>query len=165
MLRASIEYYGRDADVRVITEGAKLGDAGIPHGERLATFAEAAVKGDAAELATARDALRDAAGSAALVDAAAVVGNFERMVRIADGTGIPVDSVMSTLVDAVRGHAGGPRTGRIPDPPGRVRGGGRPRHGSAASDRSPHGAPDRREGKPAARLAADPDLPGHEVES
>jgi hypothetical protein len=106
MLRASIEYYGRDADVRVITEGAKLGDAGIPHGERLATFAEAAVKGDAAELATARDALRDAAGSAALVDAAAVVGNFERMVRIADGTGIPVDSVMSTLSEDMREDLG-----------------------------------------------------------
>ena len=106
MLRASIEYYGRDADVRVITEGAKLGDAGIPHGERLATFAEAAVKGDAAELATARDALRDAAGSAALVDAAAVVGNFERMVRIADGSGIPLDDPVAMVSADLREELG-----------------------------------------------------------
>ena len=53
-----------------------------------------------------RDALRDAAGSAALVDAAAVVGNFQRMVRIADGTGIPVDAVVQTLSDDFREEIG-----------------------------------------------------------
>ena len=99
MLRASIQYSGSEAELSGIAEGAKAGDAGIEHGERLTAFADAAVKGDAAELATARDALREAAGPAALVDAAAVVGNFERMVRIADGTGIPLDG----LVDALSG--------------------------------------------------------------
>ena len=34
--------------------------------------------------------LIDAAGEAATVDAAGVASNFERMVRIADGTGIPL---------------------------------------------------------------------------
>lgn len=97
MLRASIQSRGGDADLRGISEGAKAGDAGIAHGEKLVRFADAAVRGDPAELATARDALRDAAGSAALVDAAAVVGNFERMVRIADGTGIPLDGVVEAL--------------------------------------------------------------------
>jgi len=97
MLRASIEFHGREGDLRALTSGSKLGDAGIPHGERLCAFAEAAVAGDAAQLATARDALRAAAGSAALVDAAAVVGNFQRMERIADGTGIPVDAPVRAL--------------------------------------------------------------------
>jgi len=97
MLRASIEFSGTGADVAGIAQGAKVGDAGIEHGERLTAFADAAVKGDAAELATARDALRDAAGFAVVVDAAAVVGNFERMVRIADGTGIPLDGVVEAL--------------------------------------------------------------------
>ena len=106
MLRASIEYAGSDADLSGISEGSKAGDAGIAHGERLTSFVEAAAKGDPAELATARDALRDAAGSAALVDAAAVVGNFERMVRIADGTGIPLDGVVTAMSTDIREKLG-----------------------------------------------------------
>ena len=106
MLRASIEYSGADAELSGISEGAKAGDAGIEQGERLTTFADAAVKGDAAELATARDALREAAGSAVLVDAAAVVGNFERMVRIADGTGIPLDRVIDAMSGDFREELG-----------------------------------------------------------
>ena len=106
MLRASIEFHGRDGDLRAVTEGSKLGDAGIPHGERITGFAEAAVSGDSAQLATARDSLRDAVGSAGLVDAAAVVGNFQRMVRIADGTGISVDGVVRTLSEDFRAQLG-----------------------------------------------------------
>jgi len=106
MLRASIQSKGAEADLRGISKGAKAGDAGIAHGEKLARFAEAAVSGDPAELATARDALRDAAGSPALVDAAAVVGNFERMVRIADGTGIPLDGVVEALSGDFREELG-----------------------------------------------------------
>jgi hypothetical protein len=106
MLRASIEYSGSDAELNGISEGAKAGDAGIAHGERLTTFADAAVKGDAAGLATARDALRDAAGSEVLVDAAGVVGNFERMVRIADGTGIPLDGIVTALSGDFREELG-----------------------------------------------------------
>ncbi len=106
MLRASIEFAGGEADLRGISEGRKAGNAGIEHGERLAAFADAAVAGDAAALASARDALRAAAGSAALVDAAAVVGNFERMVRIADGTGIPLDGIVSALSGDLREELG-----------------------------------------------------------
>lgn len=106
MLRASIQYSGADADLSGIADGAKAGDAGIEHGERLTAFADAAVSSDAAELATARDALRAAAGSEILVDAAGVVGNFERMVRIADGTGIPLDGVVDALTSDVRSELG-----------------------------------------------------------
>ncbi|MCP4003410.1 MAG: hypothetical protein GY725_04365 [bacterium] len=106
MLRASIEFHGSDGDVRAVTEGEKLGDAGIEHGERLMTFARAAVAGDEAELATARDALRAAAGSEVVVDAAGVIGNFQRMVRIADGTGIPIDGVVRALSEDFREDIG-----------------------------------------------------------
>jgi hypothetical protein len=106
MLRASIEYSGSEADLQGISEGAKAGDSGIEHGERITAFVDAAVRGDPAELATARDALRDAAGSAALVDVAAVVGNFERMVRIADGTGIPLDGMVTALSGDIREDLG-----------------------------------------------------------
>jgi hypothetical protein len=37
------------------------------------------------------------AGSRVLVDAAGVVANFQRMVRIADSSGIPVDDMTSSL--------------------------------------------------------------------
>lgn len=106
MLRASIEYSGADADLAGISEGAKAGDSGIEHGALLTAFADAAVKGDPAELATARDALRSVAGSAALVDAAGVVSNFERMVRIADGSGIPLDGVVTMLSGDIREDLG-----------------------------------------------------------
>ena len=89
-----------------ISDGSKAGDAGIEHGERLTAFADAAVSGDPAALDAARDALRDAAGSAALVDAACVIGNFQRMVRIADGTGIPLDAVVEVLSDDFRDELG-----------------------------------------------------------
>lgn len=38
-----------------------------------------------------RDALRDAAGSTLVVNAAGVIGNFEWRVRIADAAGIPLE--------------------------------------------------------------------------
>ena len=53
-------------------------------------FADAAV-GRTPNLAEAREALRAAMGADAVVDCAAVVANFQRMVRIADGCGIPLD--------------------------------------------------------------------------
>lgn len=53
-------------------------------------FADAAV-GRTPNLVEAREALRAAMGADAVVDCAAVVANFQRMVRIADGCGIPLD--------------------------------------------------------------------------
>lgn len=97
MLRASVEYNGTEADLRAITEGSKSGDSGVAHGAELTAFAEAAVKRDEAALATARDTLRSVAGSAAVVDAAGVIGNFQRMVRIADGAGIALDTSVVML--------------------------------------------------------------------
>ncbi len=106
MLRASIEYQGGEGDLRALTEGAKAADSGVAHGEELTAFAEAAVRGDPAELATARDTLRDVAGAAALVDAAGVVGNFQRMVRIADGAGISLDTSVGMLSEDFREELG-----------------------------------------------------------
>jgi uncharacterized protein (DUF2236 family) len=106
MLRASIEYQGGEGDLRAVTEGAKAADSGVAHGEALTAFAEAAVRGDPAELATARDTLRDVAGSAVLVDAAGVVGNFQRMVRIADGAGISLDTSVGILAEDFREELG-----------------------------------------------------------
>lgn len=87
---------GRELDVRAVTDGA-VEDTGVTHGQQLVAFAEACVGGETDALARTRDALADAAGLDGLVEAAATVGNFERMVRIADGTGIPLDTSVRTL--------------------------------------------------------------------
>jgi hypothetical protein len=92
MLRASVEAKRGAVDLRAISEGAKSDEVGVAHAAELTAFAEAAVRGDASALAGARDALRARAGSAAVVDAAGVIANFERMTRIADATGIPLDA-------------------------------------------------------------------------
>jgi hypothetical protein len=92
MLRASVEAKRGEVDLRAISEGAKADDVGVAHAAELTAFAEAAVRGDASALEAARAALRAKAGSAALVDAAAVIANFERMTRIADATGIALDA-------------------------------------------------------------------------
>jgi hypothetical protein len=91
MLRASVEANQGEVDLRAISEGAKDDSVGVAHAAELTAFAEAAIRGDAQALCDARDALRARAGSAALIDAAGVVANFERMTRIADATGIPLD--------------------------------------------------------------------------
>ena len=90
------ELTGVELDVRAVTEGA-VENVGVAHGNLLVAFAEACVGGTPEELADSRRALSEAAGPEALVEAAATVGNFERMVRIADGTGIPLDASVRTL--------------------------------------------------------------------
>jgi hypothetical protein len=108
MLRASSKTTGTDVDLHAVM-GGDFSAEGVQSGDLLVAFAEAAVaardEGDA-DLATARENLLAATGPAALVDAAAVVGNFQRMVRIADGTGIPIDSRMNALTAGMREDLG-----------------------------------------------------------
>jgi hypothetical protein len=58
------------------------------------------------EIAKARDRVRAELGPAAMIDAAAVIGNFERMVRIADGTGIPLDTPVNVATESIRADLG-----------------------------------------------------------
>ena len=59
--------------------------------------AEAVVGDDDATLADARSKALAALGPESFVTAAAVAANFQRMVRIADSTGIPLDGVMDAV--------------------------------------------------------------------
>ncbi len=54
----------------------------------------------------AREAVADELGEEAMVDAAGVIANFQRMVRIADGTGIPLDAPLAMLTDGIREDLG-----------------------------------------------------------
>lgn len=65
-------------------------DVGVPHANLLMAYADAAVR-RSKDLADRRTAVESALGADAVVDAAATVANYQRMVRIADGCGIPLD--------------------------------------------------------------------------
>ncbi len=67
-------------------------DVGVPFADVLMAYADAAVRRDG-DLAERRAAVESALGAEAVVDAAATVANYQRMVRIADGCGIPLDEV------------------------------------------------------------------------
>jgi hypothetical protein len=58
------------------------------------------------DAATIRSSLSDGISAAGLVDASAIIGNFQRMVRIADGTGIPLDKPVAILSAGVREDLG-----------------------------------------------------------
>jgi hypothetical protein len=63
----------------------------VPHGGTLLAFADAVIGRDAGVLAQSREAVRRAIGAAGLSDAAAVIGGFDGITRIADATGIPLE--------------------------------------------------------------------------
>ena len=102
LLRASSSALGEDADLR----GA-VGDpaSGVPHGDLLVAYAEAANRDPAA--ARALDAeMIGAVGEAGLVDAAVTVAVFNGLVRSADGIGIPLDVVMFRATGDARAALG-----------------------------------------------------------
>jgi hypothetical protein len=76
--------------------------SGIEHGEVLTAFAEALVTGEESGLARTRHDLTAAMGPAAMVDALGVASNFERMVRIADATGIELGAYLEGATAEVR---------------------------------------------------------------
>ena len=57
----------------------------------LVAFVEAVLGADASVLVAARDATPGGVGDAAFVDACATVASFNAVVKLADGTGIPLE--------------------------------------------------------------------------
>jgi len=86
--------------------GSTAEAGGVPHGALLVGFAEAVLDGDDARLSQARAGLRDTLGANALVDAAAVVGFFNAIDRVADATGIPLDPERIDLTADLRAQLG-----------------------------------------------------------
>lgn len=79
-----------DGDVELSgVAGSENGDNGISYGALLSRFAEEVHAGS--NLDGIRADVIDAVGEAGFVDAAAICANFNMMVRIADGTGTPLD--------------------------------------------------------------------------
>lgn len=97
MLRASSESHSETVDLTAIMSGDV--DSGIEHGAELVGFAETVVAREPAAIESARQRLLEAAGVPAMLDAAGVVSNFQRMVRIANATGIGLGHAQQSTAD------------------------------------------------------------------
>jgi len=86
LLRASSEAVNTDVKIEQLEDGAN-----VEHGSALVRYTESAVRLDS-DLTESRDHLLRIAGAQALVEAAATVSAFEGLNRIADVTGIQLDS-------------------------------------------------------------------------
>jgi len=91
MLRVSSEFAEQAVNLQSLNAGH--GAEGVAYGDLLLGCADAVYTEDEDEIAASRDRLLEAMGSAAVVDAAAVASNFQRMVRIADGAGITLGNL------------------------------------------------------------------------
>ena len=97
-----LSWSGHEQSIRVDLTSMEVD---MQHAAELRRFAVAATSpaADVAELTSAREALLAAVGEAAMVDAAAVVANFEMMTRLADCTGAVLDNPMSIEAGHVTG--------------------------------------------------------------
>jgi len=102
MLRVSAMTTETDIDLQGVNGDEHAAAIGIEFGAELMKFAESVARCDPTALRANRQALLAAAGPAVLVDAAGVAANFQRMVRIADSIGIPVDDMTTDIGQQVR---------------------------------------------------------------
>lgn len=102
MLRVSAQTNEKHINLQGVIGDADGASVGIEHGRLLMRFAEAVARRDSAALVASRNDLLETAGFDVLVDAAGVAANFQRMVRIADSIGIPVDDMNTELGQSVR---------------------------------------------------------------
>jgi hypothetical protein len=105
MLRVSSELGGEKVDLQSVTRGSEV-QSGVPFQDELLAFAEVALGDNDEAITRAREAVRAKMGDAAAVDSAGVIANFQRMVRIADGAGIPLDTPVAVVTSTIRSELG-----------------------------------------------------------
>ena len=77
-------------------------DTGVENGAELLELCEALVGGHPVAISRAGAKVTRSMGSEALVDAVGVYSNFERMVRIADATGVELGETLAELSADIR---------------------------------------------------------------
>lgn len=105
MLRASAQVTSTEVDIQAVNGDVDSAAVGIEFGPELMRFAES-VALRSSDLPERRRELLETAGPAVLVDAAGVAANFQRMVRIADAAGIPLDSMSEEISRDLREELG-----------------------------------------------------------
>ena len=81
-------------------------DTGVPQGELLLEFCESVLGKSVTDLNKSRDKLHKALGSKAVSAAAAVIGNFTKNDRIANGLGIPLAKMVMKETETLRDELG-----------------------------------------------------------
>lgn len=92
---------GSGYDLAAVT-GGQGGDGGVPHGAALARFVDAVLGDGDAELGSAREAVRRSVGEAAFVDVCATIASFNAVVKLADGSGIPLETAKEARTRDIR---------------------------------------------------------------
>ncbi len=85
---------GAAGDLSAVTADGITTAGEVGHSDVLIAFADAIVAADEHALQHTRHGVLEVMGPEAMVDAAGVASNFERMICIADATGIPLDDRM-----------------------------------------------------------------------
>ena len=88
MLSWSAEKTNTPLDLRSVTD--RTVDSLLPGGAALLRLVDAVVMRSVGDIAPRANDVNEELGRAGLVDAAGVIGNFQMMNRVADGTGMPV---------------------------------------------------------------------------
>ncbi|MBV1905667.1 MAG: hypothetical protein KUG75_06290 [Pseudomonadales bacterium] len=90
----------KEVNLKVILEGSSTTEnSRIDNSKLLSAFAEAIVGCDIGEIEDTRNALVAVMGIPAMIEAAGVASNFQRMVRIAESTGIPLGGLQEFSSD------------------------------------------------------------------
>jgi len=93
---------GDEYNLTAIVDQAST-DGGVPHGALLMQFVDAVLlEGNSSALTEARNAVRRAVGDAAFVDACATVASFNAVVKLADGSGIPLEEAKEARTRDIR---------------------------------------------------------------
>ncbi len=107
MLSLSADKTDSNINLQMVNGDSDAADASqLQWAKELMDFAAAIASRDEAELLRARTVLLSEAGAEVVVDAACVAANFQRMVRIADSTGIPIDAERQPMMDAASEELG-----------------------------------------------------------
>ena len=104
MLRVSSQAEGFDANLNAVTLDDV--DAGIPHSQLLRKLVEATIEMRWEDVASLRHEATGAIGRQSTVDALAVTSGFNGITRVADATGIPIDSWEDGLGSELRTSIG-----------------------------------------------------------
>jgi len=92
---------GTAVDLTVVNQTAAA-DGGVTHGARLLAFTDAILRGDEAARTRERAALRAVLSAECFVEIAGLIAAFNVVDRVADATGIPLDTMMLTMSGDVR---------------------------------------------------------------
>lgn len=104
MLRVSSQSEGLNANLQAVT--LKDADAGVPHSTLLRELTEATIGMRWDDLDSIRLEALEAIGRQSTADALAVASGFNGITRVADATGIPIDSYEDEIGKEIRSSIG-----------------------------------------------------------